>query len=41
MGRRRDDAEHRLRRIERKLARNTAGSSLWPEPDMVNAKPDA
>ena len=41
IGRRRDEAEHRLRRIERKLARNTSGSSLWPEPDIVNAKPDA
>jgi uncharacterized protein YprB with RNaseH-like and TPR domain len=41
IGRRRDEAEHRLRRIERKLARSTLGSSLWLEPDMVNAKPDA
>jgi uncharacterized protein YprB with RNaseH-like and TPR domain len=41
IGRRRDEAEHRLRRIERKLSRNTPGSSLWPEPDMVNAEPDA
>ncbi len=40
-GRWRDAAEHRLRRIERKLARNTSGSGLWPEPDRVNAKPDA
>jgi len=31
-GRRRDEAEHRLRRIERKLERERSGSSLWPEP---------
>jgi uncharacterized protein YprB with RNaseH-like and TPR domain len=38
IGRRREEAEHRLRRIERKLARNTSGSSLWPEPDFENVK---
>ena len=41
IGRRRDEAEHRLRRIERKLSRNTSGSSLWPEPEMMSAEPDA
>jgi uncharacterized protein len=40
-GKRRDDAVHRLRRIERKLARNASSSSLWLEPDMMNAKSEA
>jgi tetratricopeptide (TPR) repeat protein len=31
--RQQEAAEHRLRRIERKLARKTRGSSLWPEPE--------
>ena len=35
------EAEHRLRRIERKLSRNTSGSSLWPEPEVMSAEPDA
>jgi len=41
LGKRREDAEHRLRRIERKLARSASSSSLWLEPDMMNAEPDA
>lgn len=33
VGRRRDEAEHRLRRIDRKLGRERSNSSLWPEPE--------
>jgi uncharacterized protein YprB with RNaseH-like and TPR domain len=42
--RQRDAAEHRLRRLERKLAKTTSGSSLWPEPDefqLWSLKPEA
>jgi tetratricopeptide (TPR) repeat protein len=37
--RQREAAQHRLRRLERKLARKTSGSCLWPEPDDM--KPEA